>query len=102
VVYGIVDVVSRKWVVTLLTAEATATQVKVLFLDALDTEGLLEGLQWRLDQPGDVDLAEPAAPILLAVSDIHTRPRDALGRVALHVESGVSRERRRSAGGRFL
>ena len=69
VVYGIVDVVSRKWVATLLTAEATSTQVKVLFLNALDAEGLLDALQWRLDRPGDVDLAEPAAPILLAVSD---------------------------------
>jgi transposase InsO family protein len=69
VVYGIVDVVSRKWVATLLAAEATSTQVKVLFLNALDAEGLLEPLEWRLDRPGDVDLAEPAAPILLAVSD---------------------------------
>ena len=42
VVYGIVDVVSRKWVATLLTPEATSTQVKVLFLAALDAEGLLE------------------------------------------------------------
>ena len=69
VVYGIVDVVSRKWVATLLTPEATSTQVKVLFLAALDAEGLLDGLEWRLDRPDDVDLAEEAAPILLAVSD---------------------------------
>ena len=69
VVYGIVDVVSRKWVATLLTPEATSTQVKVLFLAALDAEGLLEGLEWRLDRPDDVDLADEAAPILLAVSD---------------------------------
>ena len=69
VVYGIVDVVSRKWVATLLTPEATSTQVKVLFLNALEAEGRLDGLEWRLDHPGDVDLAEPGAPILLAVSD---------------------------------
>ena len=69
VVYGIIDVVSRKWIATLLTPEATSTQVKVLFLNALDAEGLLEGLEWRLDQPQDVDLGEPEAPILLAVSD---------------------------------
>jgi transposase InsO family protein len=69
VVYGIIDVVSRKWVATLLTPEATSTQVKVLFLNALDVEGLLDGLEWRLDHPDDVDLAEPDAPILLAVSD---------------------------------
>ena len=45
------------------------SEVKVLFLNALDAEGLLEGLQWRLDQPQDVDLGEQQAPILLAVSD---------------------------------
>lgn len=69
VVYGIVDVVSRKWIATLLTAEATSTQVKVLFLNALEAEGLLDGLEWRLDQPNDVDLTDGEAPILLAVSD---------------------------------
>ena len=69
IVYGIVDVVSRKWITSLHCAEATSTQVKVLFLNALDTEGLLDGLEWRLDRPDDVNLSEPAAPILLAVSD---------------------------------
>ena len=60
---------SRKWITTLLTPEATSTQVKVLFLDALDAEGLLDELEWRLDHPHDVDLAADTAPILLAVSD---------------------------------
>ena len=69
IVYGIVDVVSRKWIATLHCAEATSTQVKVLFLNALDSEGLLDGLEWRLDHPRDVDLSAPAAPVLLAVSD---------------------------------
>ena len=69
VVYGIVDVVSRKWITTLHTPEATSTQVKVLFLNALDNEGLLEPLEWRLDHPDDVDLSDDDAPILLAVSD---------------------------------
>ena len=69
VVYGIVDVVSRKWIGTLHTPEATSTQVKVLFLKALDSEGLLDGLEWRLDHPDDVDLSDDQAPILLAVSD---------------------------------
>jgi transposase InsO family protein len=69
VVYGIIDVVSRKWIATLLTPEATSTQVKVLFLDALDQEGLLDGLEWRLDHPEDVELSDEQAPILLAVSD---------------------------------
>jgi len=69
IVYGVIDVVSRKWVASVLCAEATSVQVKVLFLAALDAEGLLEGLEWRLDHPGDVDLDDPAAPVLLAVSD---------------------------------
>ena len=35
------DVVTRKWLATLVaTAEETATQVEVVFTDALDTEGL--------------------------------------------------------------
>ena len=69
IVYGIIDVVSRKWITTLLCAEATSTQVKVVFLNALETEGLLEPLEWRLDHPADVDLNDNAAPVLLAVSD---------------------------------
>lgn len=73
VVYGIIDIVSRKWIATLLCAEATSTQVKVVFLAGLDNEGLLADLEWRLDAPGDVDLDEESVPILLAVSDIHTR-----------------------------
>ena len=69
IVYGIVDIVSKKWITTLLSAEATSTQVKVVFLNALENEGLLEELEWRLDHPGDVDLEDEAAPVLLAVSD---------------------------------
>ena len=44
-------------------------QVKVVFLNALQAEGLLDDLDWRLDQPGDVDLTDETAPVLLAVSD---------------------------------
>ena len=42
--YGIVDVVSRKWVASLLCAEQTSSQVKVVFLAGLEAEGLLDGL----------------------------------------------------------
>ncbi|MDQ6783053.1 MAG: integrase, partial [Actinomycetota bacterium] len=69
IVYGIIDVVSRKWVASLLCSEATSSQVKVLFLAALDAEGLLDALEWRLDHPEDVDLDDDSAPVLLAVSD---------------------------------
>ena len=69
IVYGIIDIVSRKWIASLLCAEATGTQVKVVFLAGLEAEGLLDGLEWRLDHPDDVDLDDDAAPVLLAVSD---------------------------------
>lgn len=69
IVYGIIDIVSRKWIATLLCAEATSVQVKVVFLAGLEAEGLLADLEWRLDHPDDVDLDNEAAPILLAVSD---------------------------------
>src|SRR4051812_36567193 len=39
--YAIVDIVSRKWIATILAAEATGTQVRILFLKALDAEGML-------------------------------------------------------------
>ncbi len=69
IVYGIIDVVSRKWIATLLTAEGTSSQVKVVFLNALESEDLLGPLEWRLDHPEDVDLNNESAPVLLAVSD---------------------------------
>lgn len=70
--YAIVDIVSRKWIATILAPEATGTQVKVLFLKALDAEGLLtDELAERLatldDAGPDDDL--PEVPLLLAISD---------------------------------
>jgi hypothetical protein len=59
IVYGIVDIVSRRWIASLLCAEATRTQVKVVFLAGLEAEGLLAGLEWRLDRPDGVDVDEP-------------------------------------------
>jgi putative transposase len=70
--YAIVDLVSRKWIATILASEATGIQVRVLFTKALDAEGLLsDTLAARLadldDQAvGDDDLA---VPLLLAISD---------------------------------
>lgn len=64
--FAIIDLVSRKWVDTLISLEETSTQVKVLFEHALTVEGLIE-----LVTPERLDLAadDPARPILLAVSD---------------------------------
>lgn len=70
--YGIVDVVSRKWIATILAPEATSTQVRVLFLTALEAEGLLsEETQARvacLDETVPDDDTDEI-PLLLAVSD---------------------------------
>jgi putative transposase len=65
-VFAIVDMVSRKWIATLVSAEETASQVVVVFEQALAAEGLLELLtDERLDLPVD----DPRRPVLLAVSD---------------------------------
>lgn len=65
--FAIVDLVSRKWISTLLSPEETANQTKVLFLTALEAEGLIEAVEDRLDTG---ELPDPdGLPILLAVSD---------------------------------
>lgn len=65
-VFAIVDMVSRKWIDTLVSVEETATQVTVIFEHALEAEGLLELLT---DERLDLDPDDPRRPILLAVSD---------------------------------
>ncbi len=65
--FAVVDLVSRKWITTLLSPEETATQAQVLFLAALEVEGLIEGVEDRLDT-GELPDGE-RLPILLAVSD---------------------------------
>ena len=64
--FAIVDVVSRRWIDTLVSTEETSTQVRVLFDQALAAEGLTE-----LITPERVELFEhdPTEPILLACSD---------------------------------
>ena len=62
VCFAIVDVVSRKWIDTLVSIEETVTQVQVLFDHALEIEDLLELLtDERLDlDPDDPRRADPA------------------------------------------
>jgi putative transposase len=65
--FGIVDLVSRKWIATLLSAEESTTQARVLFLDALEA-----GVEERLLRPEALvalDLDDERVPVLLAVSD---------------------------------
>ena len=65
-VFAIVDVVSRYWVSTVVTAEESSTQVQLLFADALEAEGLLDQLT---PERLDLDVDDPRRPILLAWSD---------------------------------
>ena len=63
------DVVTRKWLATHLTAEETATQVEVVFTDALDTEGLWPAVEARQAQRARHGDDSDEQPILLAMSD---------------------------------
>ncbi|MGH3094750.1 MAG: transposase [Streptosporangiales bacterium] len=65
------DLVSRKWICEVVSAEETHTQVEVGFTDALEREGLWEVVEARRHSDagiGDGGDDEPG-PILLAVSD---------------------------------
>ncbi len=78
---AIMDLVSRKWITTLVSAEETSTQVEVAFLDALRVEDLLDAADTRATAvlraaiaSGDRDALADAVtaghpPLLLAVSD---------------------------------
>ena len=64
------DLVSRKWLATVVSAEETSTQVEVGFTRALDAEGLLELVDARHgDGRVDVSVDDEQWPILLAISD---------------------------------
>jgi putative transposase len=72
-VFAVMDLVTRKWICELISIEETSTQVQVVFMDALESEGLLELIEARQDAP-PADTPFPAAqdvlpPVLLAVSD---------------------------------
>ena len=74
-VFAVMDLVTRKWITELVSIEETSTQVQVVFMDALEAEGLLELIEARQDamvtadpSPFDADV-DLIAPVLLAVSD---------------------------------
>jgi transposase InsO family protein len=81
--YAIVDIVSRKWITTLLASEPTSVQVKVLFTQALRAEAILDDLDWRLTDPVAVDVDDETLPVLLAVSDNGTEMTSATTRAFL-------------------
>jgi transposase InsO family protein len=78
---AILDLVSRKWLTTLVSAEESSTQVEVAFLAALETEDLLAAADAATTTAlraaicsGDRDaltdaVASGQPPLLLAVSD---------------------------------
>lgn len=75
-VFAVMDLVTRKWICELVSIEETSTQVQVVFMDALEHEGLLELVEARQDTVApslafgaDVDGEPELVPILLAVSD---------------------------------
>ena len=61
------DLVSRKWLAHIVSSEETSTQVEIVFEAALIAEGLVELIT---PERLELDLDDPARPILLAVSDI--------------------------------
>jgi hypothetical protein len=63
------DLVSRKWLAEIVSAEETSTQVQVVFCDALEREGLLARVSARQDGLVDTSVDDPARPVLLALSD---------------------------------
>jgi transposase InsO family protein len=63
------DLVSRKWLAEIVSAEETSTQVQVVFTEALEREGLLDRVTARLDGLVDPTVDDPTRPILLAMSD---------------------------------
>ena len=69
VAYAILDVVTRKWLATLVTAEETATQVEVVFTEALDSEGLWPAVEARQADRARRGDDSDEEPILLAMSD---------------------------------
>ena len=78
---AILDVVSRKWLATLTSAEETSTQVEACFLAALEAEDLLEAADQLATAAlreaiasGQTDKVQAIAgdgqiPLLLAISD---------------------------------
>jgi len=64
------DLVSRKWITEVVSAEETSTQVELAFTAALEAEGLLAAVDARSeDGLVDPNVDQPDRPVLLAVSD---------------------------------
>ena len=62
--FAIVDVVSRKWIATVVTAEESSTQVQLLFAEALDAEGLVAGPDPGRDHPLLLAMSDNGGPMI--------------------------------------
>ena len=71
-VFAIVDMVSRRWISTLVSPEESSTQVRVVFDDALAIEGLTGLLT---DERLELPLDDPRRPILPAAMGPMLSPR---------------------------
>ncbi len=78
VAVAVLDVVSRRWLSTLVSAEETSTQIEAAFLAALDEEQLAQRIDARLlaqlragqVSPSEIDGPEAdGVPVLIAISD---------------------------------
>jgi putative transposase len=78
VAVAVLDVVSRRWLSTLVSAEETSSQIEAAFLAALDEEQLAERIDVRLlarlrsgeATPAELDGPEAdGVPVLIAMSD---------------------------------
>src|SRR5699024_88818 len=66
------DLISRRWITTVVSSEETHTQVQLAFEQALEVEGLLQVALERAEALGrdlQLDGEDELTPILLAVSD---------------------------------
>ena len=68
-VTAIEDLVSRKWIAHIVSAEETSTQVQVVFTDALAAEGILAQVEARQGELVDPTVDDERRPVLLAMSD---------------------------------
>lgn len=82
VAIAVMDVVSRKWLATLVSAQETSLQIEVAFIDALHVAGLEHLIDVRtlaMLRDGRLDIAalDDQTPVLLAVSDNGPQMRSA-------------------------
>jgi len=83
---AILDLVSRKWIDTMLCPEASSVQVQALFTRALEREGLLDQILSLVDELAAGADPSELQPVLLSVSDNGAQMRSGSTRefMALH------------------